>query len=337
MGNDKIGVISDMFIIEVLILIVLAVIVMLLFNLRKRSKKLKRNIREIRDSINNNTKELSNSTKAINTLLNIPEVKKVGMFNFGVYSMGLLLKDNPNVILKPDNSIEVYGIKFKYFTAFVLSEVFGRKDYEFGGLDGCIFIDVGANVADSTLYAASLPNVEYVYGYELMPSTYEQAKVNLSLNPNLAEKITLFNYGWYNKNSSMTTNDVVSNSGLNSIEDTAIDSFYYQRELGRSEALQVEVSLKESRKELLSILEKHPTSPIILKIDIEGAEYECLENMGNLIAHVDIILLEWHYRGYESIVELLEQNNFVWFHEILTTGTGYIKAYNTKKKPFGSD
>lgn len=261
------------------------------------------------------------------------EIKKGTVFTvydklFGDYKK-MLSPCEKNVKIY-DDYIEVFGIKFKKMSELGgVGESFGRRDYEFGGIKNCVFVDVGANIGDSALYAASQPHMDCVYAYEPFPSTFDYLKSNIALNAELEKKIFAFPYGWGGENKEMEISycDDINVSAVNSVCD------FFNEKQEHVRAKQTKLSIKNSSEILSSLLEKHQDKNFVLKLDIEGAEYEVLENLNKngLLAKVDIVILEWHYRGYKQITEMLEQNGFVWFHEVLDKDFGLLRAYNKRK------
>ena len=85
----------------------------------------------------------------------------------------------------------------------VFNEIFLQQNYKavdfYNKFDDFIVIDVGMNQAFATLYFAQLDNCKKVYGYEMMPDTYEIALKNIKLNPQLSHKIEAYNYGMSNQ------------------------------------------------------------------------------------------------------------------------------------------
>lgn len=225
-----------------------------------------------------------------------------------------------------DDHLEFNGIKFSKMSNLIgFFEIFSRMDYEFGGLKDCIFIDIGANVADSTLYAAASENIKKVYAYEPFPKAFQLAKTNISMNPNLADKIDLHKFGWFSRNikDKIAEIDDINASAVN----TVVPDF--AQVIKRETSREANIELKKSSDILKDILNTHKTNPIILKMDIEGAEYECIKdiNNANLLGKIDIIMLEWHLKGHKQITNILENNNFIWFNERLSAESGFIRAY----------
>ncbi len=69
-------------------------------------------------------------------------------------------------------------------------------------------------------------------------------------------------------------------------------------------------------------------------MDIEGSEYDCIQDLDNndLLKYIDIIILEWHYKGNNFFFDILKKNGFIWFHsQCDSKDLGVIKAVNINK------
>jgi hypothetical protein len=66
-----------------------------------------------------------------------------------------------------------------------------------------------------------------------------------------------------------------------------------------------------------------------LKIDCEGAEYEIIQKLSdtNLLADIDILLIEWHDKGAKMLEDILIANDFRIISRHLTSITGMIYAF----------
>lgn len=224
-----------------------------------------------------------------------------------------------------DDHIEFEEIKFSKMVNLIgFFEIFGRKDYEFGGLDNCVFIDVGANVADSTLFAAKSNNVEKVYAYEPFPEVYKVAVKNINLNPELKNKIQIFPYAWHNKNGKVSTDEV------NDINASAINTFLsdFAQPIKQEQLHRVQIETKRASDILRAIVEENQNKNLILKMDIEGSEYDCFKDLDNsgLLKEVKQIFVEWHNKGHEQITKILEKYGFIWMNENLGAKVGLIRA-----------
>lgn len=225
-----------------------------------------------------------------------------------------------------DGYVEICGIKLKKMNNYAgIAESFGRRDYEFGGIKNCVFVDVGANIGDSSLYAASQPHMDCVYAYEPFPSTFDYLKSNIALNAELEKKIFAFPFGWGAENKEM---EIFCCEDINVSAINSVCGFFNEKHKHKN-TKQVKLLIKNSSEILSSLLEKHQDKNFVLKLDIEGAEYDVLEDLhqSGLLSKVSVIMLEWHYKGYKEITSILEQNGFVWFHEMFGKDFGFIRAY----------
>ncbi|MDI9624713.1 MAG: FkbM family methyltransferase [Methanothermobacter sp.] len=99
-----------------------------------------------------------------------------------------------NIIAQKDNDmIEVGDVKIKnVIPLFILLEIFVLEDYKFTKLkQGDVILDIGASIADSSLYLAREGYT--VYAFEPNPEIYKIGEENLKLNPHLARKIHYIN------------------------------------------------------------------------------------------------------------------------------------------------
>ncbi len=165
--------------------------------------------------------------------------------------------DNDNFKIDKD-IITVCGIKFintnnKLGTIEGLGECFGRKDYEFGGINNYIFIDLGTNIGDSALYAATSKNCQKIYSYEPFPNQRSIAEKNFKLNPELSQKIELYNYGWGNKNEDL---EIFSNNDLSLSRGNSVKN--QEKNIADSNSQKIIVKIKNSSEELKRILSITP-------------------------------------------------------------------------------
>ncbi len=228
-----------------------------------------------------------------------------------------------------EDTCSFYGVKFsKMKNLYGILECFGRRDYEFGGMRNCVFIDVGANIGDSALYAATLDCVDKIYAYEPFKITYDAAQKNISLNPDLGKKINLYNFGWGEENETLRVSSVndINLSAINTVEEFFRDSCNYKRNNSEN------IEIKKASEVLGEILSENPSSEIVLKIDIEGAEYGVIKELHKfgILGKVRFIIMEWHYKGYDSLVKLLGDFGFVWFNERFDNNIGLIRAVRIK-------
>ena len=210
---------------------------------------------------------------------------------------------------------------------FAFREIFDEHDYKIALYTETIAIDVGLNVGLTSLFFAANPLIKEVYGYELVKSTYQQAVENISLNPELANKIKAFNVAWGTSYSEIDTScfeqgDVRASSQTNK---------KINNELPGSNAL---VQIHPSEAILTQIIKENVNGyDILLKLDVEGAELEIIQNLEehNLIRHIDVLAIEYHNQTNFEIVSILLKNGFI-VKEVANKSISYLGMIYAVKK-----
>jgi FkbM family methyltransferase len=222
-------------------------------------------------------------------------------------------------------------------------EVFIRKIYNTKLIEKSnnkfIFIDVGANIGCTSLLFANLKNVTDVYSFEPFLPTIKQCRRNIvDLNSNLSSKIKIFDFGWSNKNKTITAPYCKNFSNSASTESQSAHRYSNCLKFYNEPVYNEKVKLKNPIRILNkiffeSILKKRK---ICLKIDCEGAESEFLPLLDEhrLLKKVSYLFLEWHnINDLEKIENLLHKNNFNFSNKFSENkNTGEILALNGKKK-----
>ncbi|WP_313154031.1 FkbM family methyltransferase [Lacrimispora sp.] len=216
----------------------------------------------------------------------------------------------------------------------ICREVFEFKEYELGfGEQDVIVIDIGMNIGCASLYYASLPNVKYVYSFELVQDTFDQALKNIEMNPNISNKIIAHNFGLSNRDEIISVNTTTFSGHM---------TIYNQSDSGNK----VECKIKDAGEALLPILEQHPNSKFLLKVDTEGSEYDIFDSLDQkgLLSRMSFIIGEWHdidsgcnhhtddIFTQEPLLEKLRQffvkNDFVFKLTNVHSGIGYFYAFH---------
>ena len=166
-----------------------------------------------------------------------------------------------------------------------------------------IIFDIGANVGDWTKLCLTLNKKSFVYCFEPSNYTFELLKKNTIDFKN----ITYNNIGLGSKNSIQTLHCVGKGFGTNS---------FYQRE---------GIDIKQSMAEQITVetldyyCKKNEINEIdILKIDVEGHEYEVLNGAKELLKNGVIRCIQFEYGGtyidsrilLKDIFELLIKNDY---------------------------
>lgn len=210
---------------------------------------------------------------------------------------------------------------------YILKEIFVDDDYQFDTSKKTIVIDIGANIGIASTYFSKQDFVEKVYSFEPVTVTYNQAIKNFELN-NITNKVKIENFGLGDsdkKISFLFDSNSKGSSGLSAIKS--------DRYIGNENAIKVEVDIKNSKDELLSILNKHLDCQIIVKMDCEGGEIEILktiDNVTDVFNKIDAFMIEWHDDSYDEVSKILLNNNFSFFTKNVRSQAGLILAFNNK-------
>ncbi|QBN19845.1 FkbM family methyltransferase [Flavobacterium nackdongense] len=209
---------------------------------------------------------------------------------------------------------------------FILKEVFIEKDYNLLSQENFVVFDIGMNIGISSLFFALQKNVNKIYSFEPVATTYHQAQYNLALNPSYAAKIEAFHCGLGGATrveKVLYNAQAKGNCGIRRDLSLVLDD---------KNAAEIEINIKNVEEVLPALFAQHPNEKKILKIDCEGAEYEILQKMneGTLLAEVDILLIEWHDKGATILEDLLVAHNFSVLSRHLTAITGMIYAFKNR-------
>ncbi|MCL2799006.1 MAG: FkbM family methyltransferase [Endomicrobia bacterium] len=210
----------------------------------------------------------------------------------------------------------------------IILEIFYELNYKINTKDECVVIDVGMNKGAASLYFASQPNIKKVFSYEPFKETYESAIRNFELNKELKEKIYPHNFGISDNDADISVNYSSKDQGLNTVTDVNLKNL--TPNVGNT--TKQTVKLAAADKIFSEIINSASKEKIIVKMDCEGSEYkifDCLDKAG-LFPKISYILLEWHFKGENILIETLLKNGFVSFSRKLHVILGFIKAVNVK-------
>lgn len=163
-------------------------------------------------------------------------------------------------------------------------------DYDFlEPFNSCIVVDIGANIADSSIFFA-VKGASKIISLEPYKYSYEMGLYNIELN-NLENVISFINAA-YGKDGYIEIEDKVSNIG--------------------SELKPFNGGIKIPIMSIDTIINKYigvTFERLLLKMDCEGCEYNLLEEKNEVIKKFDKILIEYHY-GYEKLEIKLKKCGF---------------------------
>jgi len=231
-------------------------------------------------------------------------------------SLGLFLTLAVHDGIKLDNSKEgeltiicgdtrIKGDTFDNF--YVVQELFAEGVYSIHQkTDKIVVIDVGMNVGVASLYFAGLKNVTKVYSYEPFPETYNRALNNFNLNPSLKNKIVPHNAGVGGADAILDIPMIKGESAVLSTSD------FFIQQMDTDQSKKITVGITDIKKILPQIIDKHPGESILLKLDCEGAEYDIIDQLDktNQLGKINVIVIEWHMKGYQTLNDTLVANNF---------------------------
>jgi FkbM family methyltransferase len=185
-------------------------------------------------------------------------------------------------------------------------EIFVDEIYKFNSENKePIIFDCGANVGTSCLYFKQLfPNAK-IKAFEADPMIANVLKSNLAKN-GISDVEVINKAVW--------------------IDDGGIEFGSEGADGGSINASGNKIKIDSIR--LQDFLDKEPEVDL-LKIDIEGAEYEVLKDCANSLSNVKNIFVEYHSwnsstQKLSEILEVLEMNNFRY----------YIEDLSKRKQPF---
>jgi FkbM family methyltransferase len=225
------------------------------------------------------------------------------------------LMEEANATLKclPDGvMMEAGGVRLKLETweeLFIATEIFAEGIYNLQFPDEFVLIDIGLNVGTASLFFAAKPSCQAIYAFEPFPRTIEKARVNFSLNPPLAKKITAVCEGVAARNFSAELDyfeEYKGSVGINGLPDYVTDN---PASLKREK---VGVQFTACAEVFAETVRNHPNTNLVCKIDCEGAEYEIVDNLAvnGLLTAVDYFMIEWHRNGAAPLEQSLAQSGF---------------------------
>lgn len=243
------------------------------------------------------------------------------LFEIKKYFPELKLESHKDGVITYINDLKIYIESPEEF--FIIKEVFVEKDYNLLLNESFVVFDIGMNIGISSLFFALNKNVEQIYSFEPVVTTYNQALYNLELNPTYSDKIKAFNFGLGGLS---RVEKVLYNAQAKGNCGIRLESSLV---IGKDNSTEIEINIKNISEVLGDLMDKHPRQKKVLKIDCEGAEYEIMQklNDANLLHNIDVLLIEWHDKGSKILEDLLIANNFIVVSRHLTSITGMIYAF----------
>ncbi len=154
--------------------------------------------------------------------------------------------------------------------------IFYKKEYEFLPVKGRVVIDIGANIADSSIYFA-MNGAKKVIALEPYPKNFEIAQKNIAMN-GFSDKIELINAGCCGGQSKDIILDASVKGASCQTKQSGTGSNIHFFSLGE-------------------LVDKYNIeSPAILKLDCEGCEYDIISSNSKTMLHdFSHIQIEYHH------------------------------------------
>ena len=191
---------------------------------------------------------------------------------------------------------------------FVLNEVFAQHIYNIYIPCKSIVVDIGMNIADTTLYFACNEKIEKIYAYEPFKYTYNIAIKNIGLNPKLSKKIEAYNFGISDKRQDIVCAFAPAYK---------VGAGIATKLNGKKNVVKETITLLPAANEITKAKKAFPEHKLIIKIDCEGMEFEIIKSLSNknLLSQIDIILLEWHIKSPKVIIDTLLKAGFTIYNK----------------------
>ena len=196
----------------------------------------------------------------------------------------------------------------------IVKEIFGDEIYKFETkIDTSkkyTVLDIGANKGYAALYFAQKEYVKDIYAFELVPQTIKFMKKNLKLNTKYRNKIKLYEFGLGKESRDVIINRLENRDACNTIISEFVDSYMPEEKgLGISQ----QCIIKKASTILKELVEKNNIKNIILKIDVEGSEYEIIEDLVScypeIFNKICLIIGDTHL-GFDKFYNLLPKNMY---------------------------
>lgn len=248
---------------------------------------------------------------------------RIPLQNAYVYKQGLkwliAVLNNQNIKVASEPSAKGVVLKigavsvnaFSLSNIFTAYEIYLEKLYDFSTPNSNnVVVDIGMNVGYATLFFASSVKTSHVYSYEPFPETYNEAINNIDLNAHLKSKITPHNYGISDRSEEIEVPMMESGSAIASTSNIFVE---HNRVVSDKK---IKVKVKNIIEVLNEITNKHPQQKLFIKVDCEGEEYGIMDALNNDIVLKSIagFFIEWHIKGPEPIINILNSNDFTSLH-----------------------
>jgi FkbM family methyltransferase len=201
--------------------------------------------------------------------------------------------------------VHVAGLKFNataWEELYILNEVFVDGVYNYHSGCDYILIDIGMNVATTSLFFASKSSCLEVFAFEPFKDTISHAEKNIQLNPLYADKIRISNVALGFPARTIDVDYAPKYKGSVGIRGTG-------SHINDKGLLVPTKMVVEDVADHFSRVLNSKSVDVVVKMDCEGAEYEILARLqdSGLLKDEKIkcFMIEWHYDGPTILVDML--------------------------------
>lgn len=168
-----------------------------------------------------------------------------------------------------------------------------------------LYFDIGANIGLTMVPLASRTNVRCI-GFEAIPETFLLLQKNL-LSAGALSRVTVFNGALTDETSQIRMEISDSNMGDCRVR---VDSAFALAQNRYGEARRSTITVSGQRFDSLVVASEFDhAGPILMKLDVQGAEVKVLRGVGSLLRRLDFLYVEyWPYgirRAGDSPDELI--------------------------------
>ena len=194
----------------------------------------------------------------------------------------------------------------------IFIEIFGDEIYKFKkDIDSSkkyTVFDIGANRGYASLYFAQKDYVKDIYAFELVPQTFEFLQKNIDLNPKYKDKIHPYCFGLGKEDCEIIYYSDGRDYAISMCKEAILKTNNNIENIKEQKA-----KIKKTSNVLKQIIEENSIENIILKIDVEGAEYDIfddlVENYPEIFDKIVKIVGETHL-GFDKFYEKIENYGF---------------------------
>lgn len=221
----------------------------------------------------------------------------------------------PPVRMLVRSGMDVWAVKETFLDAFYTK-------YGADIQNGWTVIDIGAAFGDFSIFAAYGNPQTIIYAFEPFPESYALLIKNLALNA--IDNVIAFQEAVWCQDGELAL-DVVDGEPLKVVSKVA-DAAMEKEDRVIIEALTLKCFLDRQGLEKVDLL----------KLDVEGSEYEILMETPSALSKIDRIIMEYHddvdtEKNHKQLISFLEGNGYSvnWYQNIVHDEIGYLYAHRT--------